>query len=103
MFLESGPFKFSKILTFHYIDDIVLMYPQNDLKIMDKLNKIEPTRSFTYELETNNLTFWNILLMNNNKIEFKIHLKSTNKNEHMSFYSHHNTKIKSGIIIGFYL
>ena len=46
------------------------MYPRtNDFaKITDRLNNIEPTIDFTYELENNNnnLSFLNILLINNN-------------------------------------
>ena len=41
--------------------------------------------------------------MNNNRLEIKIHHKSINENDNIHFYSHHSTKIKSGIIIGFYL
>ena len=33
----------------------------------------------------------------------KVHFKFANKNDHIHFYSYHNTKIKSRIIIGFYL
>ena len=51
---------------------------------MDRLNDIEPT----YERETNyTLDFLNIFLINNwNKLEFKLHDKSTNKNDHIHFY-----------------
>ena len=40
---------------------------------------------------------------NNSKLEFKIHYKFTSKKDHTYFYSNHNTKIKCGMIIGFYL
>ena len=40
-------------------------------KVTDKLNNIEPTIDFTYEQETNILPFSDILLINNNKLEFK--------------------------------
>ena len=68
---------------FRNIDDILFIYPQNiDLtKSTDKLNN---TINFTYELENNNtLPFMDILQMNNNnKLELKVHHKSTNKNGH---------------------
>ena len=72
---------------------------------MDKLNKIKPTIGFTYKLKTNNsILFLDILFMNNNnKLEFKVHHKFTHKNDHIHFDLHHNAKIKSGIITGFYL
>ena len=53
---------------------------------MNKLNKIEPTKDFTYKLETNNnLPILDILLINDNKFEFKVCNKSTNKNNHIHF------------------
>ena len=71
------------------IDYILLIYPWNyDLiKITDRLNNILPTIDFIYELKTNNtLLFEDILLINhNNKLEFKVHLKSTNKIFHIHF------------------
>ena len=60
---------------------------------------------FTYEQENNNtVAFLDILLINNNnKLEFKVYYKSSNKHDHMNFYAHHNTKINRGILVSFYL
>ena len=109
-FLEPSPFKYIIPNTVHYIryiDDILLIYPQDlDLhSITDRLNNVEPSIKFTYELEYNStLPFLDILLIRNiNKLEFKIYRKSTCKNDHIQFYSHHNNNIKRGIIIGFFL
>ena len=106
-FLESGPFKYIISNTphyFRYIDDI---YPHdlNLHSITDKLNNVEPSLKFTYELEYNyTLPFLDILLIKNiNNLEFKVYRKPTCKNDHIHFYSHHNNNTKSGIIIGFYL
>ena len=46
------------------------------------------TLTFTDELENNNtLPFLDILLINNNnKLEFKVHHKSTDENDHIHFY-----------------
>ena len=50
------------------------------------------------------LPFLDILLIRNiNKLEFKVYRKTTCKNDHIHFYSHHNNNTKRGIIIGFYL
>ena len=66
--------------------------------ITDKLNNVEPSLKFTYEL------FLDILLLRNiNKLEFKVYRKPTCKNDHIHFYSHHNNNTKRGIMIGFYL
>ena len=66
---------------------------------------MEPSIKFTHELEQNHtLPFLDTLIINNNNIlEFKVYHKNTNKNDYIHFYSHHNNKIKSGIIIGFFL
>ena len=119
-FLEPVPFKYiipSNSNYFLYIDDILLIYPQElDLtKITDRLIKIEPMIKFTHELETyNSLPFFFffqyffffidiLLLRNNDKLEFKVFCKPTCKNDCRHFHSYHNTNTKRGIIIGFYL
>ena len=73
--------------------------------ITDKLNNVEPSLKFTYELEYNyTLPFLDILLIRNiNKLELKVYHKPTCENDHIHFYSHHNNNSKRGIIIGFYL
>ena len=92
---------------FRYTDDILLIYPQDlDLhSITDRLNNVEPSIKFTYELESNStLPFLDLLHIRNiNKLEFKVYCKPTCKNDHIHFYSHHNNNTKTGIIIGFYL
>ena len=70
-FLESCPFKYifaSIAIYFRYIDNNLLIYPVdlNLNKITDRLNNIETSIKFTYELESNNMTFLEILLIRNN-------------------------------------
>ena len=81
-------------LNFCYLNAIWLIYSRNndETKITDRLNHIEAPIDFTYELENENiLLFSDILLMNNNnKLEFKVHHKSTNKNEQIHIYSYHH-------------
>ena len=43
-----------------------------------------------------------LLMRNIYKLEFKVYRKTTCKNDHIYFYSHHNNNTKRGIIIGFY-
>ena len=73
-----------------------LIYSQNiDLtKITNKSNKIEPTIDFTYEVETNaTLIFLDALLTNNNnKLEFDVYHKFTDKNDHINFSQYQNIK-----------
>ena len=108
-FLESSPLEYIIPNTphyFRYIDDILLIYPQDlDLhSITDRLNNLEPSIKFTYELEFNNtLPFLDILLRNINKLEFEVYRKPTFKNDQIHFNSHHNNTTNRGIIIGLYL
>ena len=109
-FLESG--SFNKILPrtatyLRYIDDVLLLYPRRTKleELVNKLNNVEPSIKFTYELENDNkLPFLDTLLhRNNDKIQRSVYRKPTYKNDIIHFYSHHTDRIKSGIIIGFYL
>ena len=72
---------------------------------MNKLNNVEPSIKFTYELEVNNnLPFLDTLLhRQDDKILRSVYRKPTYKNDIIHYYSDHTDKIKSGIIIGFYL
>ena len=99
-FLESGPFKYIILNTAHYfryIDDMLLICPQ-DLdfhSITDRLNNVEPSIKFTYELENNSTSpFLDILFIKNiNKLEFKVY----RKNGHIHFYSRHNNTKRCNI------
>ena len=68
-FLESGPFKYiisSNPSYFTYIDDISFIYPQDfDInRITKRLNNVEPSIKFLYELESNNtLPFLNVFYL----------------------------------------
>ena len=85
-----------KIKSFKYTISIcgVLFQKLNNeqTKITDRWNNIEPTINFTHELgNINTLEFFDILLINVNKeLEFKVHRKSTNKNDYTHFKFHHN-------------
>ena len=100
-FLESGPFTYIFPNTAHYFRNRRHpTYPQ-DLylhSITDRLNNVEPSIKFTYELESNNtLPFLDILLIRNiNKLKYKVYHKPTFKNDHIQFYSHHNNNTKRG-------
>lgn len=44
-----------------------------------------------------------MLHRNNSELNFDVYRKATNKNNLVNFYSNHSDKIKSGIMMGFYL
>ena len=77
---------FSNSNYFRYIDDILLICPQEIyvMKIIDGLNNREATIKFPDELETNNslpvLDF--LLLRNHPDLELKVYRKPTCENDH---------------------
>ena len=106
-FLESGFFKYklpSNTTYFKYIDDILIFLPQNIKieEVAEKQSNVEPSINFTYEKESNNtIPFLDVLIIKSqNSLTFKVYHKPTNKNIYIHFYSHHNNKIKTGLIIG---
>ena len=107
-FLEFQPFKHilpNDIQYFRYIDNILNIYPKehNIPQIVLKLNQVEPSINFTYQLKKNNsLPFLNTLLINN-KSELKVYHKINNKNGCIYIYSNYSNKTKSGILIGFFM
>ena len=69
-----------------------------------KRNEKKDKKKNTTEEYNSTLPFLDILLIRNiNKLEFKVYLKPTCKNNHIHFYSHYNNNTKRGIIKGFYL
>ena len=108
--LKSDPFKYklpSNTTYFRYIEDMPNFPPQNIKikEIAEKLNNVDPSINFTHEKESNNpIPFPDILIIKSqNSLTFKVCRKPTNKNDHIHFYSHHKNKIRTGLIIGFYL
>ena len=108
--LEAGPFQYifpKNIVYYRYIDDALLIYPNNiNLpKLVDRLNMVEPTITFTHECETNNsLPFLDILLhKSEHSLLFSVYRKPTHKHDFINYYSHHHTHIKTSLIIGAYL
>ena len=109
-FLESEPFTYvlpKDIHFFRYIADILIIYlnKYNIETITNKLNNIQLTINLTYEFKKDNsLPFLDILLINkNDKLEFKVHHKTNNRNNYIHYFSNHNNKIRRGVLIDFFL
>ena len=108
--LESNPFQYifpKNSHYFRYIDDALFIYPKNTNlpHLVQRLNDVEPTINFTYEVEQNDtIPFLDILIHNSHPhLSFEVYRKPTYKNDLINFFSHHSSHIKSGIIIGSYL
>nr|XP_053634276.1 uncharacterized protein LOC128689811 [Cherax quadricarinatus] len=97
----------SSVTWLRYDDDILLITPKrfNVQALQDKLNQVEPSIQFTLEEEVDNtLPFLDVLLCKaDHELRFKVYRKPTNQNDLLHFYSHHDTKTKRGVIIGFFL
>ena len=73
-------------------------------EVAKKLNNVEHSINFTYGKRSNNtIHFLDILIIKSHSLTFKVYSKPTNKNNYIHFYSLHNNKIKTGLIIGFNL
>ena len=109
--LESGPIR--RVIGnhtpwFRYVDDtIVFINKRRNLnKLIEELNNIHPTIKFTFEEEKQNetLPFLDTKIHRyNDTLKFSVYRKSTNKNDFVHFFSGHEERIKSGVVIGFFL
>ena len=90
-----------------YIDDVIVVTPEEtDLdEKLARLNEIDMNIQFTIEVENERkLPFLDMLIIRSeDKLKFKVYRKQTNKEDLIHFYSAHSDRMKSGIIIGFYL
>lgn len=109
-FLEDGPLKniLPKNSTYlRYIDDTLLICPtRTDVKkLSDNLNNIDNNIQFTYEEESNNtLPFLDVMIDRSHEgLQYSVYRKPTFKNDMIHYYSHHDSNIKSGILIGLHL
>ena len=90
-----------------YVDDIFVLVPENiDLKEkLDQLNAVEERIQFTLETEENGtLPFLDVMIMKRgNEVKYKVYRKDTNREDYIHYLSAHSDKVKSGIVIGFFL
>lgn len=96
------------IVWLRYIDDVLILAPRrtNLHALLNKINNIEPTITFTMEDEHDDgtLPFLDVLLVRrNNDMMFKVYRKPTHKNDLIHYLSAHDPKTKSGVIIGFFI
>ena len=104
--------QFSKIIPgnsrwYRYVDDCLLVtHKTTDIRnLLDKLNNVNDRIQFTVETEKDGrLPFLDtVIIRAGNNVKFQVYRKPTNKDDFVHFYSAHDLKTKSGIIIGFFL
>ena len=90
-----------------YVDDVIVIIPENtDLdEKLARLNEVDSKIQFTIEREADmSLPFLDLLIMRTEDgLKFKVYRKKTNKEDYIHFYSAHSNRVKSGVVIGFYL
>ena len=90
-----------------YIDD-VLIVTQDDVNLDDKLNAlnaVDQKIQFTVEKESGGkIPFLDTMIMRHGSTaKFSVYRKPTNKEDYVHFFSGHSERVKSGIVIGFFL
>ena len=90
-----------------FVDDVLVVVPKDhDLdETLALLNAVNPKVQFTLEKESNgSLAFLDTSIVRTDNIfKFKVFRKPTNKEDYVHFYSAHAERVKSGIVIGFFL
>ena len=90
-----------------YVDDVIVIVPE-DTDLDDKLarlNEVDHRIQFTKEEESNqSLPFLDVMIIRTeDALKYKVYRKDTCKEDYIHFFSAHGDRVKSGIIIGFYL
>ena len=107
--LESSPLKPSYYRRF--IDDIFMIWPHslNELdKFISHMNTANPSIQFTHEKSQEEITFLDVTVYkqkdpmddNQTKLQFKTHIKSTNKQLYIREDSYHPPGTTKGVTIG---
>ena len=90
-----------------YVDNVLVVVPKNtDLdEKLKQLNDVNEKVQFTVEMEHNQqIAFLDTCIIRTETcFKFKVHRKPTNKEDYVHFYSSHSERVKSGIVIGFFL
>lgn len=78
-----------------------LLHMDTDLDVL--LNSVHEKTKFTME-NNGSLPFPDTMIMRTeDSIKFKVYLKPTKEDDFLNYLSAHDEKIKSGVIIGFYV
>ena len=72
---------------------------------LKQLNDIHEKVQFTKEVEKEEMMPFldTSIVRTKEKFKFKVYRKPTNKEDYVHFYSAHSDRVKSGIVIGFFL
>ena len=92
---------------FRFVDDILAIVPRNTniSSKMRRLNAVDKDIQFTVEHEVENkLPFLDTLIWRQSDgAKFSVYRKPTNKDDVIHYFSAHSDRVKSGVVIGFFL
>ena len=90
-----------------YVDDVLSFVPieTNLTSLLQELNGVDPMIQFTVEEENSGqIPFLDTLVITTGtRLKFTVYRKSTNKNDIIHYFSAHSKRVKSGVVIGFFL
>ena len=90
-----------------YCDDVITLLPEkSDLKaIIEELNASDSSIQFTVEEEhMKKIAFLDVLVHRYpDGLRFSVYRKPANKDDMIHYFSAHSVRVKSGVVIGFYL
>lgn len=108
--LEQGPIKRiigQNITWLRYVDDTLVIIPRRmkPETLLQKINEVHPIIKFTMEKEVNDtIPFLDTKIhRGEERATFSVFRKQTNKNDFIHFLSGHDSRTKSGVVIGFFL
>ena len=104
-FLESSPIGYmlpSGTTCFGCVSNVFIFLPQDIRveKIAEKLDSVEPAVNFTCERGSNDMMPFLVILIveSHHSLAFEVNCRSMGRGDCIHFYSHHNNKIKTGLI-----
>ena len=90
-----------------YVDDVFVLVPEvTDLnEKLRKLNEVEDKIQFTLENEEHGtLPFLDVaIIRSENTVKYRVYRKKTSQEDFIHYLSAHSDRIKSGVVIGFFL
>ena len=90
-----------------YTTDIFVCVPENmDLQEkLSELNSVHRSIQLTLEVENDGrLPFLDVMVMNGGRqASFSVYRKLTNKDDFIHYYSAHEDRVKTGVVLGFFL
>lgn len=89
-----------------YVDDVLVLTPSNTdtNTLLNNLNSVNDKIQFTVEEENDGQLPYldTVIIKSVSNIKFKVYRKPTNKDDLMHYYSGHDKKTKSGVVLSFF-